>query len=247
MAISRINYSDTFNSSSSTNVSPKPTSTTTDDIMIAFVNVNVNGTSITPDGTYGWTLISNNQPVSGAQEAIYWRLATSSEPSTYTWTFGSTQRNRVQIITYRGVHTTSPINTYNYYATASGLPSTHDITTITPSVDNCLLVCMFGQDNQTSGITVTEPSGFTEFADLTATGAEWEASELQQTTASATGTVTLTSSVGTSGVAYLIALAPPAAGGSVIKTINGLVIASVKTVNGLAVASMKTINQVTNV
>jgi hypothetical protein len=33
-----------------------------------------------------------------------------------------------------------------------------------------------------------------------------------------------------------------AAGGSSIKTVNGLALASVKTVNGLAIASMKTMN-----
>ena len=37
------------------------------------------------------------------------------------------------------------------------------------------------------------------------------------------------------------------AGGSLIKTINGLAIGSVKTVNGLAIASVKNINGLSNV
>lgn len=37
-------------------------------------------------------------------------------------------------------------------------------------------------------------------------------------------------------------LFPTAAGGGVIKTINGLAIASVKTINGVAIASIKTYN-----
>ena len=41
--------------------------------------------------------------------------------------------------------------------------------------------------------------------------------------------------------------AQTAAGGSLIKTFNGLVNASVKTVNGLAIASVKTFNGLTNV
>lgn len=36
-------------------------------------------------------------------------------------------------------------------------------------------------------------------------------------------------------------------GGSLIKTVNGLAVASVKTWNGLAIASVKTINGLTNV
>lgn len=40
---------------------------------------------------------------------------------------------------------------------------------------------------------------------------------------------------------------PAAAGGGLIKTVNGLAIASVKTVNGLAIASVKTVNGLTNV
>lgn len=38
-----------------------------------------------------------------------------------------------------------------------------------------------------------------------------------------------------------------AAAGSLIKTVNGLAIASVKTINGLAIASVKTHNGLTNV
>lgn len=40
---------------------------------------------------------------------------------------------------------------------------------------------------------------------------------------------------------------PPAAGGSLIKTVNGLAIASVKTIKDLAIASVKTVNGLTNV
>lgn len=40
---------------------------------------------------------------------------------------------------------------------------------------------------------------------------------------------------------------PPSASGSLIKTVNGLVIASVKTARGLAIASVKSINGLTNV
>lgn len=45
----------------------------------------------------------------------------------------------------------------------------------------------------------------------------------------------------------LIGLFPAAAGGSLIKTVNGLAIANVKTINGLAIASVKSWNGLTNV
>lgn len=46
---------------------------------------------------------------------------------------------------------------------------------------------------------------------------------------------------------YYINEQDAAAGGSLIKTWDGLAIASVKTINGLAIASVKNVNGLTNV
>ena len=49
------------------------------------------------------------------------------------------------------------------------------------------------------------------------------------------------------GAGYVNETVSVGGGGSLIKTINGLAIASVKTINGLAIASVKTVGGLTNV
>ncbi len=101
-----VEYAPTYINSSNTTGSTASTSTTisvpsgvaTGDLMIATVVVELASASITPSES-GWTLLSNT-PLSTRTHTqnVYARLASVSEPGTYTWTHSSAERVGAMIV-----------------------------------------------------------------------------------------------------------------------------------------------------
>jgi hypothetical protein len=139
------------NTGSSNNLTVNvPAGTANDDVMV----MNVTGGQTITDPT-GWTPIDSS--VSGAYHAkTYYRVA-SSEPASYTVSFGSFTTTIAVINTYRGVDTTNPINAHSLqnYASASALSFTAITTTAT-----CTVVGLIAGSTGTysSGIT----TGYTQ-------------------------------------------------------------------------------------
>jgi hypothetical protein len=88
----------------------KPISTASGEILIAdIVVVNGTGTIITPPAN--WTLIRRTDDGNKTGMATYWKLASTSEPSSYTWNFSASRRAVGGIIRYSGVTHSAPIDT----------------------------------------------------------------------------------------------------------------------------------------
>ena len=188
---------------STTLVITKPTGTTTGDVMVAQIAVHTAGNSIAVPS--GWNLALRQDTSSSLSTASYVKVATSSEPSSYTWTFGTSGEASGGIGSYIGVDTTTPID--GRHAQYNSGTSNVDNSGVTTTTANDMLVYAAGIIIPTS---FTLPSGFTD---------EWYAATNSQTTSEmsqkllsstgATGNIHGTLSTGNySSVTHLIALRP---------------------------------------
>lgn len=88
----------------------KPTGVTTGDVMVAFIEAgNVTITAVPS----GWTQVDSLLVTSSNMlSAVYYKVATASEPASYTWTDGSGNTTPLcgGIVAYRGVDTANPVN-----------------------------------------------------------------------------------------------------------------------------------------
>ncbi len=183
-----------------------PTGTSNGDVMVAHVVVQTAGNSIAAPS--GWAIIKRLDTTTNIATATYWKVAGSSEPSSYTWTFGTSGEASGGIASYTGVNTTNPIDVsmvqYNNGTTNV------DNTGVTTTFANEMLVYAVGIVSASPTLTV--PSGFTQ---------EWKTSSTSNTTsemsqkiassAGSTGTIHGTLSSTYSTVTHLIALRPASA------------------------------------
>jgi hypothetical protein len=135
-----------------------PLGTQLGDVLIAQVVVNSSSTVITSPS--GWTLILTMKSSVGVEEATFYKAASASEPSFYSWTFGASQPATGAVSSFTGVNTSSPIDAKSGKYNTSGTVTFTQITTTAP---NEVLLAFVGV---TSNTTVTPPAGFTEDYDL---------------------------------------------------------------------------------
>jgi len=132
-----------------------PAGTTSGDVMVAFVVVQTAGNTITPPA--GWSLVLRQDSSSSIATASYVKVAGSSEPASYTWSFSTSGEASGGIASYIGVNTTTPVDASNaqYNANTSNV----DNSGVTTTTANDMLVYAVGVATAT---TVNVPSGFTE-------------------------------------------------------------------------------------
>lgn len=129
------------------------------DVLIAQLVINSASTVITAPS--GWRLIRSTKSSSSVQTASYYKVATASEPASYSWASGASQPATGAISSFTGVDPVNPIDVSsgNYNATTA----TASFTQITATAANDMLLALVGVSGNT---TVTPPSGFTEAYDL---------------------------------------------------------------------------------
>ena len=175
----------------------------------------------------GWNLMtSTNQPSGGLSTLpqgmtllTYYRIAGTSEPNSYTWTFVNNYLNQGGsavggILAFSGVDTSSsPIDVWSQRLTASGL--THGTTSITTTVANTMIVSSISYLSGSSFANPTGIAGITERLDVRApAAANVIGTTLQMATVpwAATGATGATQAVAAgnadTGVGHLMALKP---------------------------------------
>lgn len=202
MAIAYVSSASVLNSSSGSSIINVPSGTVDGYVMVAFVSVNNTTSTTTPTG---WTLINSqlNGGISG-RISLYFRVA-SSEPSNYTFTHSSTQRNGGWISTFAGVDTSSVTNGSSMTGASFTAPS------ITTTVANTMLV--YGGYNDNAANTVfSAPGGMTMSVDTGGFGSVGGMYGVQSS-AGATGTRTMAQAPPVLGASAMVALreatAPP--------------------------------------
>ncbi|MBS0307637.1 MAG: hypothetical protein JSS58_01585, partial [Proteobacteria bacterium] len=202
-----------FNSSavSSLSFSP-PAGATIGDLML--VQLAVRGgtgiTSLTPPA--GWNVAADRvDNGTSLMQIVYYRVVTASETTPYTWSFTS-NRAAGDMIVYRGVDTSTPINASGGQANASSTSVTAP--SITTTVTGTTLVGFFSTTN--GGTSITAPCSPLpcmngRYANQTGAGPNGvaiEISDATQAAAGATGSRTGTATVAADNIGQLVALKP---------------------------------------
>ena len=189
-----------------------PTGTVAGDVMIAAIATTPSTVTITAPA--GWTLIQAVTQTTATSNRVstYYRVATATEPASYTWTLSTAHTGASGgIVSYSGVDNTTPINVSAGAATASAL--THTAPSITTTVANGMLVTVH---EYASARSWTPPAGMTERVDIASraastAGVTLEMNELLLGAAGATGAMTATASTSAdTGATVSIALKPAA-------------------------------------
>jgi hypothetical protein len=197
-------------SSGTTLTISKPAGTAACDVMVAAIAFRPETATLTPPS--GWTLVRrmDNSNIRQNSLAVYYKVADSAEPASYTWTLSTSTGIAGGIQTFRGVDTADPIDVENGGNTASGL--SHATPSVTTTVAYAMLVTAHGFS---SAATWTPPAGMTEAFDVASQGVpngageSMEGSYVLQAAAGATGTKTATASGDADvGNAHILALKP---------------------------------------
>src|SRR5258706_12375761 len=140
-----------------------PSGTAANDVMIAAISVRPYTATIT--APTGWTLVRRVSYTSlqTSSLAVYRRVATASEASSFTWTFSGATYGAGGIQSFSGVDTASPVNVENGQGTPEGM--THATPSATTPGANKMLSTA---DAFPSSTTCTPPSGMTEGFDIQA-------------------------------------------------------------------------------
>jgi len=177
----------TVNDANSTSiVIAVPSGTQLNDLLIATVTVDGNS-PITPSAA-GWTEINQGQcPNSGCTLGVWYRVATASEPASYTFTFAN-NKNVGAVLRYGNAHVES--NVIDASGAATGTSATPTAPSVTTTVPNALVLRIEGNEDDTPNVG-TYPGGTTGRFAIEGTGAGAVGSagaDATQASAGATGT-----------------------------------------------------------
>lgn len=138
--------------SQTTIVVNKPTGTIEGDLMIAFMGCGTSGSGFSWTGDTGWTEVCDQ--VAGANLRIAYKVATASEPSSYTFTLNTSVSSKgASILTYR----------YAAYDTIAGAFTTGAnplvLSSISPSLSQSLLLAVGAR--AAASVTLGTPTSMT--------------------------------------------------------------------------------------
>ena len=136
-----------------------PPGTTTNDAMVASIAIRPSTAVITPPA--GWALVRRMDNGASNSLAIYGKVATASEPASYSWTFSASTGSAGGIRSFSGVDMTTPLDVENGAATASSL--NHAAPSVTTTSANDMIVT---SHSFASSATWTTPAGMTEAFDV---------------------------------------------------------------------------------
>jgi hypothetical protein len=160
MSITVVNSSSGYNTAGSSLTLNVPSGTAAGNLMLAFLTYESPTATITPPS--GWILFSlpgaqaNPSNLNGMFTIVYYRYASGSEPSSYTWNFSQTVYPTGGIATLANTVPSSPLDTTSQNNGITSAPTADSITTT--SADD-LLIVFFSFTSTT--FTFTPPSGFT--------------------------------------------------------------------------------------
>ena len=137
----------------------RPSTTNSGDVLIASVYAGLPGSAtITPPS--GWALIRRDSSTPGyasLTQALYYKVATSSEPAAYVWSVGSQASAAGAILDFKGIDTTSPVDSHGGAFTRQSTSFVAPSVTTTAKND---IVLGFFSTNSTK--TLRPPSSMTE-------------------------------------------------------------------------------------
>jgi hypothetical protein len=177
-------------------VSP-PSSVAAGDLLLANISVN-GGNSANITAPSGWTQILRTDNDTSISIVSYYKMASASKPSNYTWTIDHQTTAKGEISRYTGVDTTNPIDAS---AGNIGFGTVATTTPLTTSANNEQIVTLLAIDvgkSANAGAYFSTPTGMTERYDLSNTpfGPSNASDDVIQVTAGSSGSNSSTISGG---------------------------------------------------
>ncbi|MGH9010154.1 MAG: metallophosphoesterase family protein, partial [Acidimicrobiia bacterium] len=133
----------------------RPSGTQAGQVMVASIVSNDDSPGFTAPA--GWTLVRQDTIVDSLRQNVYYKVAGSSEPGSYTWTLSSYRRVAGGITTYAGVNTADPIDAHAGQTNPSGTSITAP--SITTTVAGTQLVHLAALNAEGD---ISPPAGMTE-------------------------------------------------------------------------------------
>ena len=162
-----------------------PAGVQANDLLVAHIARTGNAAINTPSG---WTAAGGTNNGNFIRQATYYRVASGSEPASYTWTWTGSQPAAGGMSAYYGVKGTSPLDVVG---TATTSNNTTSITApgLTTTTDDALVLAFFASN---SNSTYSTAAGMTERHEAATTGMSLATDDMSQATAGATGNKTST-------------------------------------------------------
>jgi len=178
----------------------KPGGVASGNVLVATITAAGTG-AITPPS--GWTQIQD--VTTTLRQTAYYRVAGSSEPSSYTWTLGGARLASGGIAAYSGVDGSVPIDAS---AAASGSSGNASVPSVTTNVAGDTVLAAVGSTGTWLSNSIVPGASTTERYDVSNAGTESEAADFTQASAGATPGKTATPVTSGAWVAEAIALDP---------------------------------------
>jgi hypothetical protein len=165
-----------------------PAGVQANDLLVAHIARAGNAAINTPSG---WTAAGGTTNGNFIRQATYYRVASGSEPASYTWTWTGSQPAAGGMSAYYGVKGSSPLDVVGTAATANNT-TTVSAPSLTTTTDDALVLAFFASNSNSTYSTAT---GMTERHDVATTGMSLGTDDMSQATAGATGAKASTASV----------------------------------------------------
>ncbi len=196
----------------------KPSGVVAGDLLVFVLGRKIITGSWVPTPPPGLTSIrADTIPTPSIGVLTYYKVATTSEPSQYTFTFSTSSANNITLECHRiiGVNASTPINaSAGATLAATSLDPDPDSPSVTTTVANCLVMTVLIHDHAALSNSHSLPSGHEEVSDFESTaGASLLASNTGWrvfASVGATGPIehNCTETVATNAVMQRIAIAP---------------------------------------
>ncbi len=152
----------------------------------------------------GWTEIRDTDRSNDVRLASYWKIG-NSEPSSYTWESDSSKKWIGAIYRISGINTSNPINASGDTTKNTSNPTSPSVTT---SVNNCLVLRMYGAEGDEQASTYWPNETTALFQDDSSGNVVSAAAYEYQASAGSTGIAEFTMTGKKKCVAATIAIAP---------------------------------------
>jgi len=163
----------------------------TGQLFFAGISARATGTTITPPA--GWNQVVTTGSTANLRQTVFYKVATGSEPSTYTFTLSASVKASGVIVSYAGINTTTPVEV------SGGQPNASSTSITAPSVSPALSPSiMLGFYGNAHSDAITAPGTFTARGTDASTSngvtsrTATLAAEKSLSTSGATGTTTAT-------------------------------------------------------
>ncbi len=203
----------------------KPASTLVTDVLVA--QLTVKGAAITVAPPVGWMqTLSTPSPGNSLTQYIYYKVATDTEPASYTWSLSAARVVAAGLTTCRGVTNTAALVNASGAQTQGSVNGSITAPSITTTVANTMLLAFFAGASNTT-ITANTPLANQYSQNNGGQNVADSAGHQALAAAGATGTRTATVVKGTkisgsgNAVGQALALAPSALDHFVIEAMDG--------------------------